>query len=265
MEKAGESSGAFPAPERPLLPAVRAVSRVSRWRFYYQAEMRLNLRLGVFTFEDDSLRDEPPDNSRFCDLNVSNEEKRSVMEMLERSWEKNSSASVAYQLGRVWRDGLGVPPDDEKAEMWFHCAAENGHSGALYALAKLLREQGKIGEAIPWYEQSADGGNQFATYQLGKLYLTGEDVPKDVTRAMDYLTDAAEQDNPQAQYILGKLYLLGKDINQDQEMTEQWFAAAADQGHEYAQFFLEHTEQGHDLSALLCATRLLYSMVSTPK
>ena len=219
-----------------------------------------NLRLGVFTFEDDSMRDEPPDNSRFSDPSVSNEDKRAVMGMLEQSWEDNGSASVAYQLGRVWRDGLGVPPDDDKAEMWFRRAAEDGHSGAQYALAKMLHQQGQVDEAIPWYKQAAESGNPFATYQLGKLYLTGEGVPKDVTRAVDYLADAAEQDNSQAQYILGKLYLLGNEVAQDIEAAAKWFAAAAGQGHEYAQFFLDHMEQNRDPSALLCATRLLCSM-----
>ena len=33
----------FSAPERPLLPAVRAVSKVSRRRFYDRAKMRLTL------------------------------------------------------------------------------------------------------------------------------------------------------------------------------------------------------------------------------
>ena len=219
-----------------------------------------DLRLGVLTFEDEGMRDEPPGNSRFSDPCVSNEDKRSVIELLERHWEEGCSTSVAYQLGRVWRDGLAVPPDDEKAEMWFHRAAEDGHSGAQYALAKLLCEQGKIDEAIPWYEQSADGGNPFATYQLGKLYLNGEGVPKDVAKAVEHLTDAAEQDNPQAQYILGKLYLLGKGIDQDQEMAEQWLTEAADQGHEYAQFYLDHMGQDRDPSVLLCTTRLLCSM-----
>ena len=182
------------------------------------------------------------------------------MEVLERFWEEDGSAAAAYQLGRVWRDGLGVPPDDEKAEEWVHSAAGAGHNSAQYALAKLLHQQGRIGEAVPWYERAADSGNQFACYQLGKLYLSGGGVPKDVTRAVEYFTDAAEQDNPQAQYILGKLYLLGRDVDQDKEMAVQWFTAAADQGHEYAQFFLNRMEQGRDPSVLLCATRLLCSM-----
>ena len=219
-----------------------------------------DLRLGVFTFEDDSMRDEPSSNTHFNDPNISSEEKRSAMEVLKQFWEEDGSAAAAYQLGRIWRDGLGVPSNDEKAEEWFRCAAGAGHNSAQYALAKLLHQQGRIGEAVPWYERAADGGNQFACYQLGKLYLVGAGVPKDVSRAVEYFTDAAEQDNPQAQYILGKLYLLGRDVDQDKEMAAQWFSAAADQDLEYAQFFLDRMEQDRDPSVLLCATRLLCSM-----
>lgn len=108
-----------------------------------------NLRLSVLTFEDERMRDEPPDNSRFCDPDISNEDKRSVIEALEQDWEDGGSIAIAFQLGRVWRDGLSVIPDDEKAEVWFHRAAEAGHSGAQYSLAKLLYQQGRINEAIP--------------------------------------------------------------------------------------------------------------------
>lgn len=98
-------------------------------------------------------------------------------------------------------------------------------------------EQGRISEAISWYAQAADNGNQFASYQLGKLYLSGDGVPKDIPKAVAYLTDAAEQNNSQAQYVLGKLYLLGHVVEQDKEMAAQWFTLAVPQGHEYAQFF----------------------------
>ena len=219
-----------------------------------------NLRLGVVTFEDEELQDEPLDNTRFRDPNISNEDKRSVIEMLARDWEDGGSASIAYQLGRIWRDSLGVIPDDEKAEMWFQRAAGGGHCEAQYALAKFLHQQGRIAEAIPWYEQAAEGENPFAGYQLGKLYLSGEDVPKDVTKAVKYLTDAAEQDCAQAQYLLGKLCLLGQEVEQDYSIAEYWFTQAAEQGHEYAQFFLDHMEPNRDPSVLLCATHLLCSM-----
>ena len=149
-----------------------------------------HLRLGVLTFEDEQLADELPDNTRFRDPDISSEDKRSVIEVLERDWGDDGPASVAFLLGRLWRDGLGVIPDDEKTEMWFRRATETGHSDAQYALAKLLQGQGKITEAIPWYEQAAEGGNQFAGYQLGKLYLQGAQVEKNPVKAVGCLTDA---------------------------------------------------------------------------
>ena len=100
-----------------------------------------SLQLGVLTFEDNQMADEPPDNTRFRDPDISNEDKRSVIKMLERDWEDSSSASIAYRLGRIWRDGLGVIPDDEKAEVWFHRAAGGGHCDAQYELAKLLQSK----------------------------------------------------------------------------------------------------------------------------
>ena len=219
-----------------------------------------NLRLGVITFEDGAMQDEPPDNTRFSDPDVSDEDKRSVAESLESSWEDSGSTSTAYQLGRVWRDGLGVVPNNVRAELWFQHAAEGGHSSAQYALAKLLQEEGKTIEATHWYEQAAEHGNQFASYQLGKLYLSGEAVQKDSAKALKYLTDAAGKGNAQAQYVLGKLYLLGREVERDEVSAVQYLTAAANQGHEYAQFFLDHWEPSRDPSALLCATRLLISM-----
>ena len=219
-----------------------------------------HLRLGVLTFEDEQLVDEPPDNTRFRDPDISNEDKRSVIKVLERDWGDDALASTACLLGRLWRDGLGVIPDDEKAELWFRRAAEARHSDAQYALAKLLHGQGWISEAIPWYEQAAGGGNQFASYQLGKLYLQSTQVEKNPAKAVECLTDTAEQGCVQAQYLLGKLYLLGQNVERDYVMAAYWLTQAASQGHEYAQFFLGHMEAERDPSVLLCATRLLCAM-----
>ena len=216
-----------------------------------------NLRLGVLTFEDERMRDEPPDNSRFRDPDISNEDKRSVIEALEQDWEDSGSIAIAFQLGRMWLDGLGVIPDDEKAEVWFQRAAEAGHSGAQYSLAKLLLQQGRIDEAISWFEQAAENGSQFASYQLGKLYLQGVQGEKNVDKSVAYLTDAAEQGLSQAQYLLGKLYLLRQDEEQDDAVAKYWFTQAAEQGHEYAQFFLDHMGADRDPSLLLCTSRLL--------
>ena len=150
-------------------------------------------------------------------------------------------------------DGRGVLPDDERA-------ADAGYDFAQYALGKLLESQDQMGEAVSWYGKAAAPGNSCAAYRLGKLYLEGRDVPKDVPKAVAYLTDSAEHGNQYAQYILGKLYLTGQDVKQDREQAWAYFYESAEQGNEYADFFLEHFNQARRPNVFLSATRLLHHL-----
>lgn len=164
------------------------------------------------------------------DESAPTEGKLLAMRTLERLWEHGFTVA-AHQLGKAWRDGLLDGSRDEfKAEMWFRRSAEAGNDYSQYALGKLLQGQGKISEAIEWYEKA---GNQYAHYRLGKLYLTGKGVPRDVERAIRDLTISAESGNQYAQYALGKLYLMGKGIKKDGELALRWLTAAARQGNEY--------------------------------
>ena len=88
----------------------------------------------------------------------------------------------------------------------------------------------------------------------------GEDVQKDITAALQFLTAAAEQGNQYAQYTLGKLYLMGKDIPRNKESAVRWFTLSAAQGNLYAQFFLDHMDEFKDPSVLQAGTRLLHHM-----
>ena len=115
-------------------------------------------------------------------------------------------------------------------------------------------------EAMVCYKQAADTGNQTARYHLGKLFLQGEVVPKDIAKAMDYLTAAAEQGHQCAQYALGKLYLAGDAIPRDREQAAYWLTQSATQGNQYAQFLLDHQNENQSLAVLLSATRLLHHM-----
>lgn len=117
-------------------------------------------------------------------------------------------------------------------------------------------------EAVVWYEKAAEQENQYACYRLGKLYLLGEDVPKNTTLALNYLLRSAWKGNQYAQYMLGKLYLMGTEETQDLELAKQWFTAAADQGNTYAQFFLDRMAQmpNSDPNVLLSVTRLLHQV-----
>ena len=98
------------------------------------------------------------------------------------------------------------------------------------------------------------------TALLDKIYLMGEDAPKDVTAALQYLNASTDQGNQYAQYTLGKLYLMGKDVQKDKETAIRWLTLSAAQGNVYAQFFLDHMDSFKDPSVLLAGTRLLHHM-----
>ena len=187
------------------------------------------------------------------------EEKAEQVQVLERLWDAGFIIA-AHQLGKCWRDGLGVLPDDEKAELWFQRGAEAGYDFSQYALGKLMQSQKRIDKAVSWYEKAAAQGNSYAAYQLGKLYLQGEQVTENVAKALEYLTQSAEQGNQYAQYTLGKLHLMGEEVAQDREQAYSWLSESAFQGNEYAQFLLDHFNDSHRPNVLLAVTNLLHHL-----
>ena len=109
------------------------------------------LRLGTFTFEDASMKDEVDEDQdavcfawnsswRMAEVYQSakevleeyenpEEEKAEQVQVLEQLWQRGFPLA-AYQLGKCWRDGRGVLPDDEQAELWFQRAADAGYDFA---------------------------------------------------------------------------------------------------------------------------------------
>lgn len=243
-----------------------------------------NICLGVYTFEDAGMQDEldadrADDTASstkqiyelatyyrkvktiLTDSTLTREEKQPAVNTLEKLWQ-DGFAPAAYQLGKVWRDGLCDPPDERQAEKWFRLATDAGLDYSQYSLGKLLQGQKRITEAVGCYKKAAAKGNQYAGYRLGKLYLTGEDVSRDVEQAVEYLTASAEHGNQYAQYALGKLYLMGRDTPRNEEAALKWLTASAEQGNQYAQFFLDHFGQFRDPGVLLAATRLHHHLAN---
>nr|WP_325214656.1 MobP3 family relaxase [uncultured Oscillibacter sp.] len=233
------------------------------------------IRLGKISFEDEQMDDEQNDEDEvlarqtnwqmvntyrkakcvLCDDDSTWAEQEEAVHTLEHLW-NNGFTAAAHQLGKCWRDGLGVMPDDDKAELWFRRSAETGNDFSQYVLGKLLQGENRIEESISWYEKAAAQGNQYANYRLGKLYLLGDGVPKDTEKAITHLAQSAEAGNQYAQYALGKLHL----DRQNREQAHYWFSQSASQGNEYAQFFLDCWENLKPSSVMLSVTRLLHHM-----
>lgn len=163
-----------------------------------------------------------------CDSDTDPGEKEKAMVTLRRLWEEGYSIA-AHLLGKVYRDGLGVPADPK--------------------------------QAMEWFQKSAEVGNGCSAYALGKLLLSGaEGVPKDVEKAVSYLTASAESGYQYAQYALGKLYLLERAVKQDREEGLKWLNLAAAQGNTNAQFFIDWQDDFATVSVGGAVLRMLYQM-----
>lgn len=93
-------------------------------------------------------------------------------------------------------------------------------------------------KAVEYLTQSAKQGYTVAKYMLGKLYLRGEDVPKQMLHALHWLESAVKDDNQYAEYLLGKTFLKGEDIERDTERAESLLRRSAEQGNKYAAYTL---------------------------
>ena len=249
--------------------------------------IRETLRLSEmnFTFEDDTMPDEPEPEEQSApstqssartiyqqahfyrraktvlnDADADPGEKAMALVTLRRLWEE-SYTIAAHQLGKAYRDGLGSPVDQVAAAEWFQKSAEAGNDCSAYALGKLLLEQGKFSQAQSWLQKAATQKNQYAQYRLGKLLLIGaDDVSKDVDAAIRHLKDSAAQGNQFAQYTLGKLYLQGQEVKADHEEALRYLSQAAVQGNTYAQYFIDHQNDFNGVSVGTTVLRMLHQM-----
>lgn len=59
-------------------------------------------------------------------------------------------------------------------------------------------------------------------YRLTKKCLKDENIEKDTVAAVDWFPKSAERGNQYAQYMLGKLYLTAKEVPYAEERAACW-------------------------------------------
>lgn len=93
-----------------------------------------------------------------------------------------------------------------------------------------IPEQARL-RSLERLRKAADAGFANAQYNLAGKYLRGEDVPRDVATAREWVRRAAEQSYPPAQVLLGLMNFTGIGVPRDMAETTFWWSLAADRGH----------------------------------
>lgn len=140
---------------------------------------------------------------------------------LQRAGERGHPGAL-YLLGRIYRNGEGVPPNDLKAFEIFNKIA-NGHA-----------------DDMPGSPSAAFVASAFVA--LGSYYMTGiEDtaVKPNLHKAREIFTYAASYfGDADAQYNLGRIYLNPSVPDRDPRQAARWLKLAARKGHPGAQGLL---------------------------
>lgn len=131
------------------------------------------------------------------------------------------------------------PIDDEYTDKTFY----ETHPGLYeYQMAKMYldinSESYNTVLGIKYLKESADLGYEFAIYKLGKFYMDGEYVKKDLHKAEELLLKASNMDNCYAQYRLAKLYLDNNDDLFDSDKGLDYLFKSASNGYIYALYQL---------------------------
>ena len=156
--------------------------------------------------------------------------------------EKTSVMWRLYLQAKVLLDRDSESYDPNRAVALLIDAANMGCGVAKYRLGKMFLRGDEVTKnvdyALRWLEESAAEHNPYAEYLLGKTLLKGEETNQDLLRAEDLLRRSAEQSNRYAAYTLGKAYLDGTALWQDIPEAIRLLTLSADNGFAPAEYLL---------------------------
>lgn len=132
-----------------------------------------------------------------------------AVQLLE--WLKDLNEPVlsgfAYErLAICYNEGLGVKLRPERARTYIEKAAGLGNADAIYALGRTKMADGKPAEAVAMFERASEKSSS-AAFALAQLYYHGNNVPKDLDKAFEYLRKAADGGYRDALYFLAAVSL----------------------------------------------------------
>ena len=115
-----------------------------------------------------------------------------------REWKllaEQGNASAQFNLGVLYRDGQGVPKNEETAVKWFRLAAEQGNANAQYSLGLMYGTgQGVIQDwvyAHMWGNLGASNGSESGG-ELRDL-AAKEMTPAEISKAQDLASECARK------------------------------------------------------------------------
>ena len=149
----------------------------------------------------------------------------------------NEHAGAQYQLGKMYRDGIGVEPSIAEAIKWFKKAAEWDLFVAKTALNHLKEQQ--LIKYMKDYPSGPDITSPVLQFNVAMLYLKGKGLKKNTKKAFSWMNKSAQQNHHEAQHQLGMMYLDGTGAKKNSRKAHNWLKKSAYLGNDKAKRKLE--------------------------
>jgi len=182
-----------------------------------------------------------------------NKDKQEAVRWYRRA-AKHGNAGGMFNLGAAYYNGDGVGVDDVTSCAWFLLAQEAGSAQADDAVRRAASENPSriteasvkvagmyetgedlpknIEKALKWYRKAADGGAPAASVSVAGLLLNGRTPSQEeYVEARTRCEDAARLNYSPGAYCMAVMYRRGLGVAQDPVETAKWLTRAADLGH----------------------------------
>ena len=142
----------------------------------------------------------------------------------------SATAEELFRLGEASFYGDDAEPNHREALRLFAAAAEAGHVGAMYLLAR-IHEKGLVGNAdlalaLKWYRKAAELGNTNAMVRLAILSAASSAPDQDFAQSVRWLKKAADQGDGIALLNLGKMHDEGVGVEREPHEAARYLLTA---------------------------------------
>lgn len=167
--------------------------------------------------------------------------KMAVAYLKEASMKNNLFATL--NLAQLYREGLGVDKDMEKARELYHRAYDFGYTDAMVLCGDTYLEGAADVEpdyknALICYQKAVFRRCPYASYRLGWLYHEGLGVEQDSLKAWDYYQKACAMQYPDAMTDVGIFYRDGIMVEKDYAKALEYLNKAIAKGNARAMYEL---------------------------
>jgi TPR repeat protein len=181
---------------------------------------------------------------------------------------QNDDPIAMVYLGIMYRNGLGVPQDTEKAFSLFKRAAAMKDARGMFCYQNKFSERWREGaknyeKATKILQEAAKLGDPLCLLTLGERYLAGNGVPADTKEAIRLFQQASDTGHPEAKLRLSTILLSDELANKDLKRSTELVQEVASMGDARGIFFLARAyENGTGIEKNLEKAISLYEQAS---